>query len=75
MILGHIQRGGAPSAQDRLLAARFGIAALERFATGERGVMVGLRGGEIATTPLAEVAAGGRRPEMEYYRMARMLAQ
>jgi 6-phosphofructokinase 1 len=74
-ILGHIQRGGAPSAHDRLLAARFGVAALERLAAGERGVMVGLRGAEIVASPLAEVAAGGRRPEMEYYRMARMLAQ
>ena len=74
-ILGHVQRGGSPSAWDRLLAARLGVAAVERLAKGESGVMVGLRGREIAVTPLAEVASRQRQPDMEYYRMARMLAK
>ena len=39
-ILGHVQRGGSPSAWDRLIAARFGVAAVERLAR-ESGVMVG----------------------------------
>jgi 6-phosphofructokinase 1 len=74
-ILGHVQRGGSPSAWDRLLAARLGVAAVERLAKGESGVMVGLRGREIAGTPLAEVASKQRQPDLEYYRMARMLAK
>jgi 6-phosphofructokinase 1 len=74
-ILGHVQRGGSPSAWDRLVAARFGVAAVERLAKGESGMMVGLRGREIAATGLTEVASQQRRPDMEYYRMARMLAK
>jgi len=73
-ILGHVQRGGSPSAWDRLIAARFGVAAVEQLANGESGAMVGLRGREIALTPLAEVASRQRQPDLEYYRMARMLA-
>jgi 6-phosphofructokinase 1 len=74
-ILGHIQRGGRPSAFDRLLATRFGVAAVERLLADERGVMVGLKGLEIETTPLTEVCANKRRANLEYYRMARMLAK
>jgi len=74
-ILGHIQRGGRPSAFDRLLASRFGMAAVERLIAGEKGVMVGLQGREIATTPLAEVCREKRRANLEYYRMAKVLAK
>ncbi|MGH2524432.1 MAG: 6-phosphofructokinase [Anaerolineales bacterium] len=74
-ILGHIQRGGRPSAFDRLLAARFGVAAVERLLAGEHGLMVGLQGREIAITPLADVCSSKRRANLEYYRMARMLAK
>jgi 6-phosphofructokinase 1 len=74
-ILGHIQRGGRPSAFDRLLAARFGVNAVERLLAGEKGVMVGLKGREIDATPLAEVCATKRRANLEYYRMAKMLAK
>ncbi len=73
-ILGHVQRGGSPGAWDRLLAARLGVAAVERLHRGESGVMVGLRGREIAATELAEVASRQRPADLEYYRMARMLA-
>ncbi|MBM2848190.1 MAG: pfkA [Anaerolineales bacterium] len=74
-ILGHIQRGGRPSAFDRLLASRFGVAAVERLLAGEKGVMVGLQGREIETTPLEEVCREKRRANLEYYRMAKMLAK
>ena len=74
-ILGHVQRGGSPSAWDRLMAARFGVAAVERLQRGERGVMVGLRATQVTGTPLAEVAARKRDADLEYYRMARMLAK
>ncbi|MCC7358288.1 MAG: 6-phosphofructokinase [Anaerolineales bacterium] len=74
-ILGHVQRGGRPTAFDRLLAARFGVAAVERLQAGEHGVMVGLNGREIGFTPLAEVCEQRRRTNLEYYRMARMLAK
>jgi 6-phosphofructokinase len=55
-ILGHVQRGGIPSAVDRLLATRLGTAAVDFIAAGERGVMVATRGGQTVTVPLEEVA-------------------
>jgi len=74
-ILGHVQRGGSPSAWDRLMAARFGVAAVERLHEGRRGVMVGLQATKIVETPLAAVSSRKRGPDLEYYRMARMLAK
>ena len=74
-ILGHVQRGGSPSAWDRLLAARLGVAAVERLLQGESGVMVGLRAPEVVAVPLEEAGTRQRAPDMEYYRMAKMLAR
>jgi len=54
VVLGHIQRGGAPSAYDRVLATRFGVRAADLVQAGEFGVMVALKGTELATVPLAE---------------------
>ena len=51
--LGHVQRGGAPGAFDRLLGTRLGAAATEQLAAGGQGVLMGLLKGEIAATPLA----------------------
>jgi 6-phosphofructokinase 1 len=53
-ILGHVQRGGAPTAGDRLLATRLGAAAVEAAFAGKSGVMVGVQKGDIALTPFAE---------------------
>ena len=52
-ILGHVLRGGSPSAFDRMLATRFGIAAVEAVHDGETGTMVALQGTEIVRVPLA----------------------
>jgi len=56
-ILGHVQRGGTPSAFDRVLATRFGVAAANAAIDGESGVMVALRSTNIVTIPLAEAVA------------------
>lgn len=53
-ILGHVQRGGTPTAFDRVLATRFGVAAAEAVTAGQSGVMVALRGTDIATVPISE---------------------
>ncbi len=53
-ILGHVQRGGTPVAYDRVLATRFGVAAMEAAAAHRFGVMVGLRGTEIVAVALEE---------------------
>lgn len=55
-ILGHLQRGGTPSAADRLLATRLGTAAADQIAKGQYGVMVAVRGEGVAPVPLEEVA-------------------
>jgi 6-phosphofructokinase 1 len=74
-VLGHVQRGGSPSAWDRLIAARLGVSAVERLAKGESGIMVGLNAREIAAVPMEEAGSRQRQPDLEYYRMARMLAK
>ena len=53
-VLGHIQRGGTPTAFDRVLASRFGINAIDAVRDGEFGTMVALRGTQITRVPLAE---------------------
>jgi ATP-dependent phosphofructokinase / diphosphate-dependent phosphofructokinase len=55
-ILGHLQRGGAPSATDRLLATRLGTHAARLIHKGTYGIMVGVQGGETVPVPLDEVA-------------------
>ncbi len=72
-ILGHVQRGGSPSAFDRILATRLGVAAVERLLAGERGVMVGLSHGDAVSVPLEEVAGKGKPLDMRLHQMARML--
>jgi 6-phosphofructokinase 1 len=74
-VLGHLQRGGSPSAFDRILGSRFGAAALELAVRGQWGKMVALRAGRVVAVPLAEAAAGARRvdPEGEMVRTARSL--
>jgi 6-phosphofructokinase 1 len=57
VILGHVQRGGTPTAQDRVLATRFGWHAVEAVHAGAFGRMTALRGTEIRLAPLAEAVA------------------
>jgi 6-phosphofructokinase 1 len=53
-VLGHIQRGGTPTAFDRVLATRFGLAAADAVHEGDSGVMVALQGTDIVRVPLEE---------------------
>ena len=69
VILGHIQRGGSPTAFDRILATRFGVAASEMVHRGEFGKMVALQGRQIVSVPLRE-ALITRRVDEELYRIA-----
>jgi len=73
--LGHVQRGGAPGAYDRLLATRLGVAAVQRLLCGRHGVLVGLQDGRVAETPLAEVAAHKKTLDLSLLDMARTLAR
>jgi len=62
MVLGHYQRGGSPSTFDRILAARFGVAAVEALLRGESGKMVGLSCGNLVLTEIEQAIATGRKP-------------
>jgi 6-phosphofructokinase 1 len=59
--LGHVQRGGSPTPFDRMLATRFGVAAVAALVDGDSGCMVALRGDRIERVPMATALAGPRR--------------
>ena len=60
-ILGHLQRGGRPSARDRILASQVGVGAIEALVQGQRNVMVGVRNNEVVYVPFID-AIGKRKP-------------
>jgi 6-phosphofructokinase 1 len=72
--LGHVVRGGAPTAADRVLATRLGAAAVEMLAAGRHGMLLGMQRGEIATTPLAEIAGRMRPADARLVELARAMA-
>ena len=53
-ILGHLQRGGRPSAYDRILASRLGVAAVEALKEGQRNIMVGIKNDQVVYVPIAK---------------------
>jgi len=74
-ILGHIQRGGSPTAFDRLLATRMGSAAITWLLEGQSGVMTGLDGRKISPVALSEVVTKTRDIGQDYYEMAWTLSR
>jgi 6-phosphofructokinase 1 len=66
-ILGHVQRGGTPTAFDRVLATRFGVAAVRAIHSGAVGNMVALRCGQVVTLPLEEGTRETKFLDMELY--------
>jgi phosphofructokinase-like protein len=70
VVLGHVQRGGTPTPFDRVLATRFGLAAVRAVHTGATGVMVALRGTEIVQVPLAAAIAQLKLVPLERYEEA-----
>ncbi|HEY3324212.1 MAG TPA: ATP-dependent 6-phosphofructokinase [Planctomycetota bacterium] len=72
-LLGHVQRGGAPTAQDRLLGTRLGAGAIAALKRGERGVLVGMVRGSIKTTPLQEALSITKPLDPELLSMAKVL--
>jgi 6-phosphofructokinase 1 len=71
--LGHVQRGGTPSAFDRILATRLGAAAVRQLADGESGQMVGWVKNAIALTPLEEAVAYQKELNKELYELAKIM--
>jgi 6-phosphofructokinase 1 len=66
-ILGHVQRGGTPTAFDRVLATRFGVAAAEAVTAQQSGVMVALRGTDIATVPISEALGDPKTLDEKFF--------
>jgi 6-phosphofructokinase 1 len=71
--LGHVQRGGTPSAFDRILATRLGAAAVRQLVDGESGQMVGWVKNAIALTPLEEAVAYQKELNKELYELAKIM--
>jgi 6-phosphofructokinase 1 len=74
-ILGHVQRGGTPTAFDRLLATRLGVGAIWHLARERFGMLVGLRRNEVTGRPLEEVAGKTKPIDLRLLEMARDLAR
>jgi len=73
--LGHVQRGGAPCAFDRLTASLLGAAAIERLEAKEHGILLGLVGGELTATALGDVTRCRKSLDPQWLKLARMLAR
>jgi ATP-dependent phosphofructokinase / diphosphate-dependent phosphofructokinase len=69
-ILGHVQRGGTPTAFDRVLATRFGVAAIDAATEGDFGKMVALRGQSIVRVPLADALSESKLVDPDLYATA-----
>lgn len=74
-ILGHVQRGGSPSAFDRNLATRLGAAAVDTLLAGRSGVMVGLVNGHLQETPIEEAISELRCPDMNLFGLHKIMTQ
>jgi phosphofructokinase-like protein len=70
VMLGHLQRGGSPTAFDRILATRFGVAAVDLVHEKKFGNMVALRGNKIVSVPLKDVIGKRKTVNMNLYRIA-----
>jgi 6-phosphofructokinase 1 len=73
-VLGHVQRGGSPTARDRVLASKLGAAAVNALAKGMTGYMVGELKGEIAFTPLRETWEKKKELDRNLLRLVKVLA-
>lgn len=71
-VLGHIQRGGSPSAFDRVLGTRFGIKAYELIAAGKFGKMASLKGNKIIDVPLTDATSELKTLDLDLYEIAKI---
>jgi 6-phosphofructokinase 1 len=72
-ILGHVQRGGSPTARDRILATTLGIHAVQALLDGQSGVMLGEVNGQITYTPLRETWEKQKHPNGNLHALAELL--
>lgn len=74
-VLGHVQRGGTPTARDRILASKMGARAVDLLMGGQGGMMVGIKRGEISSMPIPEALASTSTFDRAAYKLAIILAQ
>lgn len=74
-VLGHVQRGGRPTAYDRGLGTRLGATAVDALVSGQHGMLVGWIDNSPALTPLEEVVGKTRYADLELYELAQVLAR
>lgn len=73
-VLGHIQRGGSPTAFDRLLGSRMELRRLNSFAEGQAGVMVGMQNNQMVAVPFEEALSQSRKLPLSLYELAHTLS-
>jgi 6-phosphofructokinase 1 len=73
-ILGHLQRGGSPSALDRMMSSQMGAKAVDLLIEGKKGVMVGVKKGELIHLPFEEAAKDKHTIDLSLYHLARSLS-
>lgn len=73
-ILGHIQRGGSPTAMDRILASRMGEAAIEAILEGQRNVMIGMQNGQITYVPFSKATKHNKAINRDDIDLVRILS-
>jgi 6-phosphofructokinase 1 len=73
-ILGHLQRGGSPSAYDRMMSSQMGAKAVDLLVEYEKGVMVGLKNGKLIHSPFEEAAKEKHSVDLSIYHLARSLS-
>jgi 6-phosphofructokinase 1 len=74
VILGHVQRGGSPSAYDRILASRMGNAAVEALIDGQRNIMMGIDDDQIVAVPLSRAIKNDKPLDRELLKVLRTLS-
>ncbi len=73
-VIGHLQRGGSPTAYDRILASRLGVRAVQALAEGQSGLMAGVRGPEVVLRPLSDAWEHPSRFDPAYAELMQILA-
>ena len=72
-VLGHMQRGGAPSCYDRVLASRMGVKAVEALLEGKTNLMVGIQDNKLTLTPINKAIKGHTKIDKELIRVSEIM--
>ncbi len=73
-ILGHLQRGGSPTAKDRILASKMGATAIEALTEGQRNVMIGIKNGELVYVPFKKAVAHQQKMDLKDIDIVKVLS-